>query len=188
MIVQRDASEEEMILEFLKAEFGRPLIDDADLSNAEENAKRSQMLDARRGYTSRTLIFKNFPRAVSWKYCTLTKEDFGSLRYVNSSPWRTLAGPDLRVVDGANHIRENTLDRTILDVVAPKVQAIAHSIAEGRHPDAALILAEIGDGRLIVLEGNHRATAFVLANTDRPVTALVGSSPEMVSWANQAWA
>ena len=38
MIQERDASEEEMILEFLKAEYGRPLIDDADLSDDEKTA------------------------------------------------------------------------------------------------------------------------------------------------------
>ena len=189
MIQERDASEEEMILEFLKAEYGRPLIDDADLSDDEQNGRRARLLDARRGYTSRSLIFANFPRDVRWRHSKLTSGDYGRLRYVNISPWRALAVPELRVIDGAFRIAENTFDRTINNIgpYISKIQAIARSIRDGRDPCAALILADVGDGRLIVLEGNHRATAFVIANVSRPIAALIGSSPGMVAWANQAW-
>jgi hypothetical protein len=188
--MERDASEEEMILEFLKAECSRPLIYDADLSDAVQNAKRAQKLDARRGYTSRTAIFRNFPREVRWRYSTLTAQDFERLRYVNSSPWRQLAGDGLRVIDGANHIKQNIPNPAVpgIHTLTLKIEAIARSIREGRDPTAALIVAEVGDGRMIVLEGNNRATAYVIANVGRPVVTLFGSSPGMVAWANQGWA
>jgi hypothetical protein len=186
MIVERDASEEEMILQFLKAECGRPLIDDADLSDQEQNVRRAQMLDERRGYTSRSLLFANFPRDVHWKYSKLTKEDFERVRYVNSSPWRPLAGSELRVIDGARRIAEES--PTIPEGVhVQKIRNIVRSIREGRDVDAALILADVGDGRLVLMEGNNRAIAFVIASIDRPIAALLGSSPEMASWANQSW-
>jgi len=189
MIEERDTSEEEMVLEFLKAECGRPLIDDADLSNVEQNAERAKLLDKRRGYTSRGLIFVNFPRDVRWRRSKLTSADYEHLRYVNSSPWRPLAGPDLRVIDGASRISENTFDRNIggIESIVSKIQTIVRSIRAGRDPDAALILAEIGDGRLVVLEGNHRVTAFVIANAGRPIASLIGSSSGMAAWANQGW-
>jgi hypothetical protein len=189
VIEDRHASEEEMILEFLKAEYCRPLIDDADLSDVEQNAKRAHMLDMRRGYTSRSLIFVNFPRDVRWRHSRLTTGDYECLRYVNSSPWRPLAGPGLRVMDGASRIAGNTFDRTIEGIArcVSKIQAIVRSIREGRDPDGALILAEVEDGRLVVLEGNHRATAIVVAKVDRPIAVLIGSSPSMASWANQGW-
>jgi hypothetical protein len=186
MIVERHASEEEMILQFLKAEYVRPLIDDADLSDQEQNARRAQMLDERRGYTSRSFLFANFPHGVQWKYSKLTKEDFERVRYVNSSPWRPLAGRELRVIDGARRIAEGS--PTIPSGVhVQKINNIVRSIREGRDPDAALILADVGDGRLMLLEGNNRATAFVIASVDRPIAALLGSSPHMASWANQTW-
>ncbi|MBV8322351.1 MAG: hypothetical protein JO049_16965 [Hyphomicrobiales bacterium] len=189
MIEERDASEEEMVLEFLKAECGRPLIDDADLSNVEQNAERAKLLDARRGYARRLAIFQNFPRDVRWRRSKLTRADYAQLRYVNSSPWRPLAGPDLRVVDGASRINGNTFDRGIATIgpVVSKIQTIVRSIRAGRDPDAALILAETGDGRLVVLEGNHRVTAFVIADVSRPIASLIGSSSGMVAWANQGW-
>jgi hypothetical protein len=187
--MQRAASEEEMILEFLKAEYRRPLIDDADLSDAQQNAQRAQMLDQRRGYTSRRYIFTNFPRDVHWRCSTLMSKDFEHLRYVNSSPWRPLAGADLRVVDGADRIKQNSFNRAIPDIemLVSKIRSIARSINEGRDPGAALILAEVGDGRMVLLEGNHRATAYVIANVARPIATLIGSSPGIIVWANQAW-
>jgi hypothetical protein len=189
MIVERDASEEEMILEFLKAECGRPLIDDADLSDAAQNAQRAKMLDARRGYLSRQSIFTNFPSDVHWKSLKLTSQDFPHLRYVNSSPWRPLAGEALRVTDGASRIVESTFDFAIpnIDLVVAKIQSIARSIREGRDVGPALILADIGDGKMVLLEGNHRATAYVIANVGKPIPALSGSSPDMIAWAAQIW-
>jgi hypothetical protein len=72
-----------MILEFLKSEYG-PLINNADLSDAEQNAARAHMLEMRRGYTSRRALFKNFPRDVCWRLAKLTSGDFKRLRYVKS--------------------------------------------------------------------------------------------------------
>jgi hypothetical protein len=188
MIEERDASEEEMVLEFLKAECG-PLIDDANLSDFEQNARRAQVLDSLRGYARRSSLFANFPRDVRWKRSKLTNADYEHLRYVNSSPWRQLAGPGLRVIDGASRISENNFDRTVdgIERIASKIQAIVRSILAGRQPDAALILSEVGDGRLVVLEGNNRATAFVIANVDRPIAILIGSSSGMALWADQVW-
>ena len=188
MIEERSASEEEMILEFLKSECG-PLINDADLSDAEQNAKRVDMLEMRRGYRSRSRLFVNFPRDARWRLSKLTSGDFERLRDFNSSPWRPLTGPKLGVIDGAHRIAGNNFDRTIdgIERCASRIQNMAQSIRDGGDFTAALILADLGDGKLVVIEGNHRATAFVIANVGRPIAALIGSSPEMGAWANQTW-
>jgi hypothetical protein len=188
MITEREASEHEMVLEFLRAEMDA-LITFADLSDEEANGKRAYVLDSLRGYTSRKWLFSNFPNDVSRKLVRLTNDDLLSVRYVNCSPWRSLAGAGLRVIDGANSIRENTFDPAIPGVEKSvlKIRTLVRSIQEGRDPAGLLILAEVGDGRLGLLEGNHRATAYAIANIARPIVALIGSSPHMVSWGNQAW-
>lgn len=129
----------------------------------------------------------NFPRDVRWRRSKLSSGDYERLTYLNSPPWRPLAGSELRVMDGAFRIAENTFDRTISARHVSKIQSMVRSIRDGYDPGGALILAEVGDGRLTVLEGNHRATAFVIADVGRPIAALIGSSPGMVAWANQAW-
>jgi hypothetical protein len=52
---------------------------------------------------------------------------------------------------------------------------------------AALILEDVGDGRMVLLEGNHRATAYVIANVGKPIAVLIGSSPDMITWATPIW-
>src|SRR5262245_41924281 len=148
-----------MILEFLKSEYG-PLINDPNLSDVEQNAARAHMLEMRRGYTSRGALFKNFPRDVCWRLVKLTSGDFERLRYVNSSPWQLLTGPELRVTDGATRINENVFDQTIegIERCVSKIRDMAQSLRNGDDFAAMLILADVGDGRLVVIEGNHRAT------------------------------
>jgi hypothetical protein len=188
MIEERAVSEEEMLLEFVKSEYG-DLINDPDLSDAEQNARRAHMLEMHRGYTSRRGLFRNFPHEVHWRLAKLTTGDFERLRYVNSSPWRPLTGLSLRVIDGASRIAERTFDPKIdgIERCASKIWDIARSIQHGGNVIAALILADVEDGRLVVIEGNHRATAFVIANVGSPIPALIGSSPGMARWSNQTW-
>jgi hypothetical protein len=185
MIEKRLSSEPEMILEFVKAE-GGPLINEPDLTNADQNFKRALMLDALRGYTSRRWLFRNFPQDASWRLYELTSEDYEHLLYVNSSPWNDLV-PNLRVKDGADLIEKNAFDPINQEFVrrALIIRSIAQSIQAGRPPSAVLILAQIEDDKLVVIEGNHRATAFVIAGTS--CNALVGSSQGMAAWANQRW-
>lgn len=47
-------------------------------------------------------------------------------------------------------------------------------------------LADAGS-EYVVVEGNHRATALVLADSQDSATALVGSSPTMHLWAAKDW-
>jgi hypothetical protein len=93
------------------------------------------------------------------------------------------------VTDGATRISENAFDPTIdgIERCASKIRDMAQSLQNGDDFTAALILADVGDGRLVVIEGNHRATALVIANVGRSIPALIGSWPVMGAWANQSW-
>jgi hypothetical protein len=185
VIVLRNASEEEMVLEFLKAEHSdHPLVANANFDDEEENRKRARLLDGR-GYSSRERLFLGFPHDATWKFVRLSIKDFETLRYLNCTPWRTIA-PSLRVLDGADHVRHGSLDPSVA-IHGSKILAIADSIRSGHDLKAALILGDAGDGRMIIAEGNHRATAYALAEVDRPIIALLATAPSMAGWANGRW-
>jgi hypothetical protein len=187
MIIEDNVSENEMVLEFLKSEI-RPLIEDANLSDGDGNRRRANLLDCLRGYQRRTSLFQNFPVDAKWRRLSLGTRDLAHVKYLNSSTWRSLAGRELRVVDGAARIVDRSFDRTIpnIDKCVAHVRAIAQSICEGRDLPA-LILADLGDGTAVVIEGNHRATAYVIAGVECPISALSGSSTGMAAWASQCW-
>jgi hypothetical protein len=184
MITMREATEAEMILEFAKAECdGHPLVTNADLEDADQNRQRERLLDGR-GYSSRCALFMDFPRDVTWRLATLSIADFEALQYLNCTPWKKLAA-SLRVTDGAASVVAETFQPCFKDRAA-KINAIAQSLRGGVDL-TALILVEAGDGRIIVAEGNHRATAFVVADIDRPILAMIGTSAGMAPWANRCW-
>jgi hypothetical protein len=190
MIIDSDASESEMVLEFLRAEVGSLIGQGApapDLSDAHDNSKRAFILDCLRGYSRRIWLFSKFPTDTVWKRVKLTREDFPNLRYVRSSPWRQLAGDDLSVVTGAKRIMEGTFDRTYAEIArrVPKIEAVARAIRDGADLPPVILITAGSDH--VVVEGNRRVTGFVMAQSDRPMLALCGSSPSMLEWSQQAW-
>jgi hypothetical protein len=187
MIIERDASESEMVLEFLRAEIGSVIGLDADLCDPQDNFKRAVVLDCLRGYSRRIWLFSKFPTDTAWKRVKLTPEDFPSLRYVRSSPWRQLAGDDLSVLTGAKRIVEGTFDKTYPEIArrVPKIEAVAQAIRDGA--DLPPVILAAAGSEQVVVEGNHRVTGFVIARPDRPMFALCGSSPSMLEWSHQAW-
>jgi hypothetical protein len=186
MMIMGGATDAQMILEFLKAEHsGHPLVVHANLGDEGENREREEMLD-RRGYRERTHLFHLFPRDVTWRWAQLSIDEFEPLRHLNCEPWRSLTGKTLRVFDAAARIGAGVFDPNVRADVS-KMRAIAETLRGGNDLSAALILAEAGDGRIIIAEGNHRAIGYVLAVVDRPILALCGTSASMAQWANHRW-
>jgi hypothetical protein len=70
-------------------------------------------------------------------------------------------------------------------LLAINIEALASAI-KNRTDLPPVILAEAPD-ELIVLEGNHRATAFLIAQSTGELPAICGSSPSMHVWARESW-
>lgn len=93
MEILRESSEDEMILEFLKAEstserfsekltesmerFGNAvkLINGADLSDETENRQRKKLLGDFRGYGENRELFERFPQVTEWTLCSFSEAD-----------------------------------------------------------------------------------------------------------------
>jgi hypothetical protein len=98
--------------------------------------------------------------------------DFDRLRYVNCEPF-------LGLTDDARSVNIGARNYKRVAEFATRVDSIARNIGAGLST-SELILVEDRD-RLVVLEGNTRATAHVQTST--LFSALVGSSPTMREWA-----
>ncbi|MDE5859793.1 MAG: hypothetical protein K2H23_05345, partial [Oscillospiraceae bacterium] len=103
MNILRASSEEEMIAEFLKAEyrserfseqiketmnalsFNESIILSADLNNDAENAARKKLLGEFRGYGLNRELFERFPTEISWSLCNFVSGDLNQIRYINYS-------------------------------------------------------------------------------------------------------
>jgi len=182
------ASPDEMVLAFVRGEIDSPtykdayalalsarglsrgsLIDRADLGDERASRERANVLGDVRGYGRNQALFTKFPDKVKWRRVSLSPSDFFKLKYINNGGWVELPG-----------------DRSVRLGVAvakafPAVRSILERIEAG-HPIPDLILIDDLKGHLVVLEGNHRATAFLAAGAPK-IETLLGSSPEMSRWA-----
>jgi hypothetical protein len=194
MIERGPATEDEMISAFLQAEIdsprwgpcvkakladlgsGRLLIDSPNLKDAAENLRRKQVLDCYRWYQPRKDIFTGFPLDVTWYRAELQAQDFQTMQYIVHPYWNELSGETRLVSDGARNLRRFASDSRFQHIVA-----IAQGIHAGEVP-LPLIVAQHNRGRLVLIEGHSRATAYAVVSFTGPVEAFVGSSPSMNEW------
>lgn len=109
MNILRPSSEDEMISEFLKAEYhsqrfsehmkkvmNELLLDEgiilsADLENTNENIARKKLLGEFRGYGLNCELFENFPNEIQWNLCDFVSHDLNNIRYIDYSYWNELS-------------------------------------------------------------------------------------------------
>jgi hypothetical protein len=185
------ASSDEMVLSFIRAEIDSPvwgvyyqraldglrferssLIDEADLKDSYANCVRGIILGAVRGYGRQDLLFRGFPSDTEWRRVSVDASDFRRLKYLNCSPF-----PDLS--DGTREVEVGARNRDRDEDFAARVDGVVQAIARGASMPELILVEDAG--RLVVLEGNTRATGYVRASTTS-FLALVGSSPIMRQW------
>lgn len=187
------ASEEEVVLAFLRAEIDSPkwgadylrvlpaldldrasLIDDANLEDALACDTRKVLLGAVRGYGRDDALFKNFPRDTKWRRVELAPSDFRRLKCISRDDrWSNLTG-------GTRLIEEAARNLDTYPELAERVSVARERIEQGL-PMAELITVENDAGDLILVEGHTRATAYAML-ADRPFQSFVGTSPLMSQW------
>jgi hypothetical protein len=184
------ASEDEVVLAFLRAEIDSPhwgplylrvmsechldrgsLIDAADLTDAHACGIRRVILGAVRGYGRDALLFTGFPRDTAWRRVRVEPSDLHLLKCISRDEhWS-------RLTAGTRLIREAAHNLSAHPQLAARVLDVIQRIEQGLSA-AELIIVEAGSGDLILVEGHTRAMAYAVLS-DRPFLAFVGTSPQM---------
>lgn len=160
-------SEEEVISEFLKAEFYQVEYDrdrtqfenvvyDPDLSDPEQNALRRALLFRRRG-----TMWRELPPDTQWWEVEFKAEDSDRVNVFPRAQWRTVARGNFNAI----HVAERL--RTLCNGQNPspflmKVQALC-SLMRNEGPRSTVLLIGVDESRPVtLLEGNHRFVASLL--------------------------
>jgi len=190
-----DASVDEMVLAFLRAEansarwgnafanLDRRLINEPELTDPAQNTARADALAAHRGdVRARTGFFQGLPLDTTWQRWAVTPAELGGVLYANYVTWIKLSGGTRRIRDGSANVQRLQVFESH-DINAG-IRATARAIDEGQPMPELIAVAQAADGRdLVLLEGHTRATAYLVArHPPKEVTIIVGWSTTMNRW------
>lgn len=174
--VLRTSSEEEMISEFLMAEYHSErfseqikkamkelLLDEsiilfADLNNTNENIARKKLLGEFRGYGLNRELFENFPNEIQWSFCNFVSNDLNNIRYIDYSYWNELSQGTHSPLTAAQTVRNGI---EIYDLSNEGFLKAAEFIKSGgKFPRPILLTSDLK--HFVIVEGHLRITAFAL--------------------------
>lgn len=191
MEVVGPATEDEMILAFLRAEVHShrfkeaarsslghdlSLVSEPRLDDPGQNFARKNALSAYRGYGRDEWLFAAFPADVEWQHVLVGHEELGGLRYASCEPWFAMSRGTLEVSMGAANVAQ------FPDIHA-NVMAIEKALASGQSFPELILAAESLNAQHVLVEGHSRATAYYRSiHTPRQVPAIAGYSSLLSSW------
>ncbi len=180
-------SEEEVISEFLKAEFYQVEYDhdrtqfetvvyDPDLSDPEENALRRALLFRRRGS-----MWRELPPDTQWWEIDFKPEECERVNVFPRAQWRGLARGNYNSVHVAAQLRTQCAGPNPSPFVL-KIQALC-SLMQHEGPRSTILLIGVDESRPVtLLEGNHRFVASLLLPRElmlKRIRLVCGFSPLM---------
>ncbi len=205
------ATEDEMILEFIRSELGSPrfgkfypellinpelrtrLVGDADINNSEDNITRQKLLDYR-GYATRTKLFASFPTSVAWSRQRLSRAEVAALKYArldDTIVWDLLSAPSRLVAAAAARLGE-PLDQllqnpSIASYDRERLRVVrSHILAVAQRyrngEQIPMPIAVRDESTMVLLEGHVRATAFAVDASSEALDILLGETPTMRVW------
>lgn len=144
----------------------------------EENELRVGALTTLRGYGSREGLFHGFPHDVQWEWVALTPDEVLAVRYIEYDYWAELSGGSRLPLDAAERIRAGI---TVFRVPNDGFVELADALGRRALPELIVVGS---DGRLVVLEGHARLTAYALRPEALPpeLDVLLGRSPRIAEW------
>src|SRR5438132_693478 len=183
----RRVQEDEVIAEFLKAEFYQPEFDpyrdryativyQPDFSNERENEVRRTLLCRRRGR-----LWRELPRDTAWWEVKLQEKDLARIRAFPRKQWRGLANGSFRMMDMLERIR-GKIQSPNASPFSSKMRSVLAEINDNLVSKSVLLIGVDDDSPLTIIEGNHRMAAAMLAAPDtvhRRFRFYCGLSPKM---------
>src|SRR5262245_20885428 len=182
----RRITEAEVIAEFLKGEFFHKeydfdrdlfadIVNHPDLTNDAENALRRALLYRRRG-----ALWWELPQDRQWWDIELEPADLERVTVFPRAHWIRLSRGDFRVRRVAERVQQKAQGGKG-DRFAAKMSAISSSIQSGAGLGSVIFIGVNDHRRLVILEGNHRFVASLLAPGKVPTAMrlVAGFSPHM---------
>jgi hypothetical protein len=180
-------TEEEVISEFLKAEFYQVeydtdrthfenLVYDPDLSDPDENALRKALLFRRRGP-----MWRELPPDTQWWEVDFKPEESERVNVFPRAQWRALARGNFNAVHVSERLRAQCKGPNPNPFVL-KIQALC-SLMQNEGPRSTILLIGVDESRPVtLLEGNHRFVASLLLPREAMLSRIrlvCGFSPVM---------
>ena len=199
MKILRTSSEDEMISEFLKAEYhserfserikkvmqefllDESIILSADLDNSNENIARKKLLGEFRGYGLNRELFENFPNEIQWSLCNFVSNDLNNIRYIDYSYWNELSKGTHSPLIAAQTIQNGIEIYNQSNVGF--VKAAEFIKGGGKFLRPILLTSDLE--HFVIVEGHVRVTAFALvAQYFNDVECFVGKcdNDELKKW------
>ncbi|HXF14144.1 MAG TPA: hypothetical protein VN517_13390, partial [Terriglobales bacterium] len=179
-------SEDEVISEFLKSDFHRPiflnyreelrdLVFRPDINSREENAKRRALF-----FVRHLALWNEIPADTEWHEIEVRAEDLGRIRVFPRAQWRKIGKGNFRI----NEIVERFgAHQTMLgERFQGKISAIGERIlGDGANLGPVILIGVSDSSPLTILDGNHRLVAALLASPDaaESLRFFCGISPKM---------
>ena len=199
MNILRTSSEDEMISEYLRAEYrserfsehikkvmkelslDESIILSADLNDKNENAARKKLLGEFRGYGLNRELFENFPNEIQWSLCNFVSCDLINIRYIDYSYWNELSKGTHSPLIAAQTIRDGI--EIYNQSNAGFVKAAEFIKSGGKFSRPILLTSDLE--HFVIVEGHLRITAFALMPEHfNNVECFVGkcSSDDLEKW------
>jgi hypothetical protein len=182
MLIQGTTADDEVYCQFLRSESHRfrgdpnegqlaALVSRPDFSNVNQNAARRRFL-----FSVRWPLLAQLPDPLQWHIATMEQGDLEKLRLIRNCGWDDKA-PD-------NMLGEVRFPMNFDLSGQEKITAILQKVTAPDFDKTLVLVTQTTDGPFTILDGNHRATAMMVAKrsgkfTEVNVKAFVGVSPRM---------
>jgi len=171
MVRLRRAPEDEVVAEFLKAEFYQPefdpyrgrftnLVYHPNLENERENTIRRALLFRRRGR-----MWRELPKDTEWWQVQLGPGDVARIRAFPRKQWRAVADGSFYLNDLVDNIRKEVESKNP-GRFGSKMRAVIADVREQLVPESILLIGVDEDSPLTIIEGNHRMAAAILESPE----------------------
>jgi O-antigen/teichoic acid export membrane protein len=182
----RRLAEDEVIAEFLKSEFDRPIfheyherlrdiVSSPNLDSADENAKRRALL-----FIRHFALWKELPTDTEWYEVEVKYSDLEKIRVFPRAQWRNFAPKTFSIIEVAERMsRRQEADAGPFRL---KIANIGARLLQQDDDLGSVLLIGINENEpLTILDGNHRLVASMLTAPSRTerLRFLCGFSPRM---------
>ncbi|MFH1171642.1 MAG: hypothetical protein V1778_03830 [bacterium] len=187
MNIVKTIPEEEMVLEFVRAEMESPRFSgrymdwlsqhgyspDVDLENVPPDVRKELLVTVRPG------LFKTLPKDIVWHDVLVEQQDWEKILYFNEEVWRNFSSGTRLVKRGIEKLGLPNHHK-----ITKRVAEITKQLKAGETIPKIILVSTVEQSKLVLLEGHVRATAYVASGVyrEREIPAILGTSDRITEW------